>query len=125
MPPYGHLPLQAGSQLQQEPSKAMPGPAPEDVPPLPMGPPPPKPPVQFRMGSMGPPPPRLNCAQGINIVKLITLCGAVHDSRSCGTQVLLCHLLVSRLLCMQAGGFLTNADKHAAALQQQCKELLP
>ncbi len=52
MPSYGQRP--DGSQQQGPPGVE------SDVPPLPMGPPPPRPPVQFRMGSMGPPPPRMH-----------------------------------------------------------------
>lgn len=53
MPSYGQRP--DGSQQQGPPPAVE-----SDVPPLPMGPPPPRPPVQFRMGSMGPPPPRMH-----------------------------------------------------------------
>ncbi|KAL0045591.1 hypothetical protein WJX82_010794 [Trebouxia sp. C0006] len=53
MPSYGQRP--DGSQQQGPPPAVE-----SDVPPLPMGPPPPRPPVQFRMGSMGPPPPKMH-----------------------------------------------------------------
>ncbi|DBA75084.1 TPA: hypothetical protein ACH3X1_010412 [Trebouxia sp. C0004] len=53
MPSYGQR--TDGFQQQRPPAAVE-----SDVPPLPMGPPPPRPPVQFRMGSMGPPPPRMH-----------------------------------------------------------------
>ena len=68
MPAYGPSPSHSGGQMQQGLSPAQPGPllaSESEVPPLPMGPPPPRPPVQFKMGSMGPPPPRTLRTQGI------------------------------------------------------------
>ena len=56
--------MPAYAQRPQMPQPVAPLPA-ELNPPLPMGPPPPRPPVQFKMGSMGPPPPRFNRVQGI------------------------------------------------------------
>lgn len=65
MPAYGLPQPQGGLQLQQGSRSPNPMPLKPNVAPVPMGPPPPRPPAQFGMGSMGPPPPRSARPQGI------------------------------------------------------------
>ena len=70
MPAYGPPKSQGASHLQQGPLPSNLMPLKTEVPAAPMGPPPPRLPAQFGMGSMGPPPPRTAHPQGISVVKL-------------------------------------------------------
>ena len=62
-----------------------------------MGPPPPRPPAQFGMGSMGPPPPRTVRPQGISVVKRVLFC----MPRVVAKYIL--STFYAELMCMQEG----------------------
>lgn len=62
-----------------------------------MGPPPPRPPAQFGMGTMGPPPPRSARSQGISAVKLTSMCAALH-AEDVGQDT---YSSIARLMCVQ------------------------
>ena len=98
MPTYG-LPQSPGaSQLQQGLLPSKPMPLKSDVPPAPMGPPPPRAPAQFGMGSMGPPPPRTGRPQGISVAKL-TYCVLFCMQRVVAKYI--SSTIHARLVCMQ------------------------